>query len=286
MSSQKSFRSLSTFESWVINNKGTEKPFTGEYCNTDSPGHYHCKKCDAPLYRSQDKFPSHCGWPSFDDEIASSVKRIPDPDGRRIEIVCRNCDAHLGHVFEGEGFTAKNLRHCVNSISLVFKPSEQQAKAFALFASGCFWGTEYHFAKAPGVLSTRVGFAGGQTENPSYKEVCRGNTGHLECCEVSYNPQQTTFEQLCKLFFETHDFSQTDGQGPDIGPQYLSAIFLNSDDERRIAEQLVNQLKSKGHTVATQLRPAARFWNAEDDHQKYYFRQAKTPYCHIYRKIF
>lgn len=284
--SKKSSKSLTSFESWVINNKGTEKPFTGEYTNTTSAGLYHCKNCDFPLYRSDDKFLSHCGWPSFDDEISGHVKRIPDSDGRRIEIVCQNCEAHLGHVFTGEGFTAKNLRHCVNSISLVFKPAAQQEKAIALFASGCFWGTEYHFAKLPEVLSTRVGFAGGQVENPSYQEVCRGNTGHLECCEVIYNPNHLSFETLCKLFFETHDFSQTNGQGPDIGPQYLSAIFVNSESERNIAEKLIIQLKEKGHYVATQIRTSALFWPAEDDHQKYYFKQAKTPYCHIYRKIF
>lgn len=286
MSQQKTNRTLSVFEAYVIEQKGTEKPFTGEYCNTNSQGVYHCKKCDTPLYNSQNKFPSHCGWPSFDDEITGAIRRIPDPDGRRTEIICNACGGHLGHVFEGEGFTAKNIRHCVNSISLVFKPAAEQAKAVALFASGCFWGTEYHFAKLPGVLGTRVGFAGGHVEQPSYKQVCAGNTGHLECCEVTYNPTQVSYEQLCKLFFETHDFSQTDGQGPDIGPQYLSALFLSNAEERQTAEKLIAVLKSKGHRVATQLRETAHFWPAEDYHQKYYFHQAKTPYCHIYRKIF
>jgi peptide methionine sulfoxide reductase msrA/msrB len=286
MNKPTNFRELTPFESFVIDKKGTEKPFTGEYCNTTSNGHYHCKKCDAPLYKSADKFPSHCGWPSFDDEIPGAVKRVPDADGRRVEIVCQNCAGHLGHVFEGEGFTSKNIRHCVNSISLIFKASDSQPKAVALFASGCFWGTEYHLAKVPGVLATKVGFAGGQVENPSYKQVCDGTTGHLECCEVTYNPKEVSYEQLCKLFFETHDFSQTDGQGPDIGPQYLSALFLNSAEERAVAEKLISTLKSKGFAVATQLRPSARFWPAEDYHQKYYFHQAKTPYCHVYRKIF
>lgn len=286
MNNRKNLKLLSSFESWVIDKKGTEHPFTGEYCNTNSPGFYHCKRCDSPLYRSQDKFPSHCGWPSFDDEISGSVKHIPDPDGRRTEIVCNECNGHLGHIFEGEGFTSKNLRHCVNSISLVFKASENQPTSIALFASGCFWGTEFHFAKVPGVLATRVGFAGGHIENPSYKQVCSGSTGHLECCEVTYNPTQVSYEHLCKLFFETHDFSQTNGQGPDIGPQYLSALFLNSNDERIVAEKVIEILQEKGFKVATQIRPTAHFWPAEDYHQKYYFHEAKTPYCHIYRKIF
>ncbi|MEN9529647.1 MAG: hypothetical protein RI932_1520 [Pseudomonadota bacterium] len=285
MNTQK-YRELSAFEHFVIEKKGTEKPFSGEYCETQSPGHYHCKKCDTALYRSEDKFSSHCGWPSFDDEISGRVKRIPDADGRRTEIVCATCEGHLGHVFAGEGFTPKNIRHCVNSISLVFKPSESQLRSVALFASGCFWGTEYHFARCPGVLATRVGFAGGHVENPSYKAVCTGSTGHLECCEIVYNPSQISYEQLCRLFFETHDFSQTDGQGPDIGPQYLSAIFVNDEQERTIAEKVIMTLREKGYTVATQVRPGAKFWSAEDYHQKYYFHQAKTPYCHIYRKIF
>jgi len=280
------FRELSGFEAYVIEQKGTEKPLSGEYCHTNSAGVYHCKKCDAALYKSEDKFPSHCGWPSFDDEIQGAVRRVADADGRRTEIICNTCQGHLGHVFEGEGFTAKNVRHCVNSISLLFKAAENQPKATALFASGCFWGTEYHFAKVAGVLSTRVGFAGGLVEHPTYKQVCTGTTGHLECCEVIYNPTQVTYEQLCKLFFETHDFSQTDGQGPDLGPQYLSAIFVQTSEERSIAETLIRLLKDKGYYVATQLRDTARFWPAEDDHQKYYFHQAKTPYCHIYRKIF
>lgn len=286
MNDNKTARPLSAFERYVIEQKGTEKPFSGEYCNNISEGSYHCKKCDAGLYRSQDKFPSHCGWPSFDDEIKGAVKRIADADGRRTEIVCAACGGHLGHVFEGEGFTAKNIRHCVNSISLNFKAAEQQPTAVALFASGCFWGTEYHFAKLSGVLGTRVGFAGGHTESPSYKQVCAGTTGHLECCEVTYNPSQVSYEDLCKLFFETHDFTQTNGQGPDIGPQYLSALFLRHSEDRAAAEKIIGLLKGKGYAVATQLRDNARFWPAEAEHQKYYFHQAKTPYCHIYRKIF
>jgi len=118
------YRKLTPEEERVIVDKGTEAPFTGKYETTTAKGTYVCKRCGAPLYRSSNKFDAHCGWPAFDDEIPGSVKKIPDPDGMRTEIECANCGAHLGHVFTGEGFTATDTRHCVNSISLLFIPAD------------------------------------------------------------------------------------------------------------------------------------------------------------------
>lgn len=120
------FNELNDFEKSVIEGKGTERPFTGIYYKHEEKGTYLCKKCNAPLYRSADKFDANCGWPSFDDEIKGAVKRTTDADGRRTEITCAKCDAHLGHVFTGEGFTSKNTRHCVNSVSLNFLPEQKK----------------------------------------------------------------------------------------------------------------------------------------------------------------
>lgn len=279
-----SYRQLTAEEEWVIVQKGTERPYTGQYVNWSEEGRYHCKRCDAVLYESTDKFDSHCGWPSFDDEVPGAVVRRRDADGHRTEILCAQCGAHLGHVFEGEGVTDKNVRHCVNSISLVFEPVSDEATAY--FSGGCFWGVEHLFQQKAGVVSAVSGYMGGTQDNPSYEDVVRRNTGHLETVEVRYDPAVVSYEALVKYFFEIHDPTQQDGQGPDIGEQYRSAVFVANRQEEETVRKVMGILKSKGYALATEVRPQKTFWKAEDYHQDYYVRKGTQPYCHVWHKRF
>ena len=279
------YNNLTEDEKYIIEQKGTEYRFSGIYNDFYEEGVYLCKKCNAPLYKSEDKFKSSCGWPSFDDEIVGAIKKVPDADGRRVEIVCQKCGGHLGHIFEGEGFTSKNIRHCVNSLSLNFKSKKENFKK-AYFAAGCFWGVEFLFQKQIGVLEVVSGYMGGDIENPTYEIVCSGFSGYLEVVEVVFDESIVSYETLAKLFFEIHDFTQTNGQGPDIGSQYLSAIFYCDENQKNIAENLIEQLEKKAYKVATTLRPKVKFYKAESYHQNYYNKSGKTPYCHSYRKVF
>lgn len=391
---------LTPEEKRVIVDKGTEAPFTGRYYDHREPGVYRCRQCGAALYRSQDKFDAGCGWPSFDDELPGAVKRTPDADGRRTEITCTNCGAHLGHVFTGEGFTSKNTRHCVNSVSLVFEPAatgvsepgtageqgtpapcqsgaqsasvsgENGTAAFgeasghpgragapqpgdktslhsglsgadaalvpqemaagtaaqavepfaepsanpspaqaaaesaaqatdpvaavqpkeqsetAIFAGGCFWGVEYMLSKEPGVLTVESGYTGGTTENPTYEQVCSHRTGHAEAVRVVFDPAKVLYEKLARLFFEIHDPTQENGQGPDLGDQYRSEIFYTTPAQQATAEKLIGELRRKGYDVVTEVTPAGRFWPAEEYHQRYYENKGTLPYCHSYTRRF
>jgi peptide methionine sulfoxide reductase msrA/msrB len=280
------YNKLTTEEERVIIHKGTEKPFTGIYTDFKESGVYLCKQCNQPLFASDDKFESHCGWPSFDDQIDGAVTMVPDADGRRTEIVCSGCGGHLGHVFYGEEFTAKDTRYCVNSISLNFSSDTEADENIAYFAAGCFWGVEYYLQKAKGVISATSGYMGGTSEKPTYEEVCTGRSGHAETVKVVFDPTLTDFETLCRLFFEIHDFTQVNRQGPDVGTQYRSAIFYTNSLQKVAATQLIEILEEKGYKVATKLEPATKFWEAEGYHQEYYFKKGGAPYCHSRREIF
>lgn len=286
---EKELNALSEDERRVIVHKGTEIPFSGKYNYEKSEGVYVCKVCKSALFNSSDKFNSGSGWPSFDDEIKGSIKRVLDKDKKRVEIVCAKCGAHLGHVFEGEGFSNKNTRHCVNSISLDFIKKESSTKdniKKAYFAGGCFWGVEYYMQQIKGVIEVTSGFMGGWLKNPTYNDVVYTNTGHLETVEVIYNGSITSYELLAKTFFEIHDPTQTNGQGPDIAEQYLSAVFTNDENEKKTIQTLIEKLTKNGYKVATKILDKDDFYKADEYHQNYYLRKGTKPYCHAYVKRF
>jgi len=283
------YNQLNSEEIRVIENKGTEMSFSGKYNSFYEAGVYTCRKCNTALFNSNNKFDSGSGWPSFDESIKGQVQEISDADGRRVEIVCATCGGHLGHVFRGEQMTPKSTRHCVNSVSLNFEPFEENNNyKKAYFAAGCFWGVEYWFDQQEGVLSADSGYMGGHIENPTYPEICRKDTGHLETVEVTYDPTIVSFETLTKLFFETHNPEQMNGQGPDIGPQYLSAVFTNNIEEEDSVQILINQLEDKGMNIATMIKDANehKFYIAEYEHQNYYKLRNSEPYCHAFTKRF
>lgn len=273
---------LNDMERLVIEEAATEPPRSGKYDKFFENGVYLCRRCGQDLYLSEDKFDCGCGWPAFDAAIPGAVAEKPDPDGRRTEILCSNCKGHLGHVFRGEKFTLANTRHCVNSASIHFAPAKS-----AIFAGGCFWGVEHFFAECEGILLALSGYIGGDTEMPTYQDVCSGATGHAEAVIIKYDPQKTNYRELVRSFFEIHDPTQLNRQGPDHGSQYRSAIFYNDEAEREIAEETIEYLKSKGINVVTRLVRAGRFYAAEEYHQDYFdknpHRLAYT--CHVHKKI-
>ncbi len=151
----------------------------------------------------------------------------------------------------------------------------------AFFAGGCFWGIEYHFERVPGVVLAESGYMGGHVEEPTYEQVCAGRTGHAETVRVVYDPAQVSYEALVRLFFEVHDPTQVDRQGPDVGPQYRSVVFVRDDSERAVVERVIGLLRRRGLDVVTRVEPAGRFWRAEEYHQDWYERKGASPTCHV-----
>ncbi|MGB0894530.1 MAG: bifunctional methionine sulfoxide reductase B/A protein [Parashewanella sp.] len=278
---------LTEFEKYVIEQKGTEPPFSGEYTDLDAQGVYLCKKCQSPLYRSEHKFQSHCGWPSFDDEIEGAIKRCIDADGKRIEIVCNQCDGHLGHVFEGEMMTDKNVRHCVNSVSMTFEPVTAMSSHTAHLATlggGCFWCLEAIFERLNGVNKVTSGYAGGVASDANYQAVCTGMTGHAEVVQIEYDPQKISYEYLLAVFFEAHDPTTYNQQGNDKGPQYRSAVFAHNAEQAAKASEVIAKIDKSvifSKPIVTELTMLNGFYPAEVAHNDYYKNNSMQPYCQL-----
>lgn len=273
-------------EERIISQKGTEAPFSGEYEDFFQKGGYVCRRCGAPLYNSQDKFQSRCGWPSFDDEIEGAVRKTLDTDGKRTEITCANCKAHLGHVFLGEKLTPKDTRHCVNSLSLQFVPENfpKEKTRSAVLGGGCFWCLDAAFRRQEGVLGVTSGYAGGEKENPTYEEVSSGKTGHAEVVKIEYDPGKISFKKILEIFFKLHDPTTLNRQGADVGEQYRSIIFFQTWQQKKLAEKFIANLEKEKiyeKPIVTQLRFLKKFYPAEDYHQDFFSKNKENAYCQI-----
>jgi len=281
----------------VLRKSGTERAFSGKYNDHYEPGVYVCAACGTPLFSSESKYDHGTGWPSFTspvDENQLEYRNDFSLLAKRVEVRCAACGSHLGHAFD-DGPTPTGKHYCLNSIALNFRPADpaQQKKTrdkisqekptsktteTATFAAGCFWGVEDKFLKIPGVLFTRVGYTGGTVANPTYKLVCSDKTGHAEAVEVVFDPTVVSYQALLERFFEFHDPTQVNRQGPDFGTQYRSVIFYHSEEQKKAALGMIEKLtreKQFSRPIATQVVPAAEFYPAEDYHQKYYQKQGQ-----------
>lgn len=273
---------LSPEEYRVTREGATEPPFVNRYWDNHEQGIYVDVVSGELLFTSDDKFDSGTGWPSFarpayPDAIVSRLDRSHEME--RIEARSAKSGSHLGHIFT-DGPSPDGLRYCINSAALRFIP---EAESTAIFAAGCFWGTEAYFRQIRGVLSVTTGYTGGRTTHPTYEDVCSGGTGHAEAVRITFNPEKVSYRDLLRHFFRMHDPTTPDRQGNDRGTQYRSAIFFLSESQRNEAQAVIDGLKTDGtyaNPIVTELAPASTFYPAEEYHQAYL---EKNPggYCHV-----
>lgn len=301
---------LSSEQFKVTQQCGTEPPFHNAYWDNHKPGIYVDVVSGESLFSSLDKFDSGTGWPSFTQPIkGTDITEKQDPSlGRtRTEVRSKIADSHLGHVFDDGPSDKGGLRYCINSASLKFIPMEEMDQAgygqylapfvaaglikatkheTAILAGGCFWGMEEIIRKLPGVIKTTVGYTGGTTPNPTYKEVCTGSTGHAEAIEVVFDPARLSYEGLLGYFFRMHDPTTLNRQHNDMGTQYRSAIFYTSEEQKKTAEHVKAKLeaaKKFNRPITTEITQASKFYPAEEYHQKYLVKNPGGYTCHVLR---
>jgi len=276
----------------IMRQKGTERAFSVK-CPLPPKGQsgiYQCVACGTDLFRYDNKFESGTGWPSFWEPVSElNIQLLPDNSLgiERTEVLCARCDAHLGHVFD-DGPPPTGKRYCINALALKLSMSEKikshNSQQKATFAGGCFWGVEAIFAEQKGVISTRVGYTGGDFKNPTYEDVCSDKTGHAEAVEIIYDPAEISYEKLLDVFWSIHNPTTPNRQGPDIGSQYRSAIFYHTPEQKDQAAHSKERLEKSGkfkRAIVTEIVAAKEFYPAEEYHQQYFKKQGVKPACHI-----